>query len=75
MITKFCQIGNMELNEILRQLRKIKGVNQTQMAADLNVNPGTIAKYETGTRTPNVYMLKRLADYFGVSTDELLDRN
>lgn len=41
------------------------------MAKAINVTQGTIANWETGKRTPDLEMLKRIADYFDISLDEL----
>lgn len=35
---------------------------------------GSYAKYETGTNTPTVENILKLADLYGVSTDYLLGR-
>lgn len=58
----------------LAELRKEKGLSQAKAAADLGVDPSTVAKYETGDRVPDVFMLIKIADYFDVSTDYLLGR-
>ena len=59
-------------SEKLAELRKEKGLSQAGLAQELGVDPSTIAKYETGNRLPDVYMLARIAVYFDVSTDYLL---
>lgn len=43
------------------------------MAMDLNLNQNTISRYETGVREPSITELIRIADYFGVSVDYLLE--
>lgn len=58
----------------LRQLRKEHNLTQTDLAKALGVSPATIGNYEQGTRTPrNNETWQKLADYFGVSIDELID--
>ena len=59
--------------ENLKNLRKIKGITQTQFAAEFNISSGTIAMWETGKRMPDSETLKRIAQYFNVSIDYLLD--
>lgn len=58
----------------LQELRKAKGISQLKMAMDLNVNQNTISRYETGEREPGINELIRIADYFNVSVDYLLER-
>lgn len=44
------------------------------MAKQLNIGNSTISNYETGYSTPDSEMIKKIADFFGVSTDYLLGR-
>lgn len=57
----------------LKQLRKEKGMTQTQFASEFNIATGTIAMWETGKRTPDTETLKKIARFFNVSIDFLLD--
>ena len=57
----------------LKQLRKAKGITQTQFATEFNISAGTIAMWETGKRMPDTEMLRRIAQFFNVSIDYLLD--
>ena len=58
----------------LKQLRKQRGLSQLKLAMDLNMNQNTISRYETGEREADYATLIRLADYFDVSVDYLLER-
>lgn len=58
----------------LKQLRRAKGISQLKLAMDLNTNQNTISRYETGEREPGINELIKIADYFNVSTDYLLER-
>lgn len=44
------------------------------MAMDLNMSQNTISRYETGEREPSFAELIKIADYFNVSIDYILDR-
>ena len=44
------------------------------MATDLNTNQNTISRYETNEREPGIKELIKIADYFNVSLDYLLER-
>ena len=58
----------------LKEIRKSKGISQLKMAMDLNTNQNTISRYETGEREPGINELIKIADYFNVSIDYLLER-
>ena len=58
----------------LREIRKSRGIPQLKMAIDLNTNQNTISRYETGEREPGIYELIKIADYFNISVDYLLER-
>ena len=58
----------------LRELRKAKGISQLKLALDLNTSQNTISRYETGEREPGLVELIKIADYFNVSVDYLLER-
>lgn len=60
--------------ERLRELRLQKDVGQKEVGAILGVSDSSIRKYESGERTPDPNSLIKLADYFGVTTDDLLGR-
>ena len=57
----------------LKKLRKSKGLTQIQFALEFNISSGTIAMWETGKRMPDTEMLKKIAQYFNVTVDYLLD--
>ncbi len=58
----------------LKELRKSKKISQLKLAMDLNMNQNTISRYETGEREPGINELIKIADYFDVSIDYLLER-
>lgn len=58
----------------LKEIRKSKGISQLKLAMDLNMNQNTISRYETGEREPGLAELVKIADYFNVSIDYLLER-
>lgn len=58
----------------LKEIRKSKGITQLKMAMDLNTNQNTISRYETGEREPSILELIKIADYFNISVDYLLER-
>lgn len=60
--------------ENLKFLRITSGYSQRQLAAKLNLkNSGMLSHYENGKEFPNLELLNKIADFFGVSIEELLD--
>ena len=60
--------------ERLKILRKNKGLTQTQVADAVELGRQAYAYYEKGERAPSPETLCKLADFFGVTVDELLGR-
>lgn len=59
----------------LKEIREQHGISQRQAALGLNLSPTVYNRYENGTREPSAAMLLVIADYFGVTVDELLGRD
>lgn len=59
-------------SENLRRLRKAKDIKQEALAEAMNVSRQTVSKWENGTAMPDFKKLNALAEYFGVTMDELL---
>jgi len=64
----------MNFGKIISELRKQKNITQEEMAAELGVTATAVSKWENGYTLPDILMLCALADYFRVTTDELLGR-
>jgi len=64
----------MEFGDFLAKLRKEKGYYQKEVAAYLNVTVATISNYEKNVHAPDLDTLIKLADFYDVSTDYLLQR-
>ncbi|EGP4751900.1 helix-turn-helix domain-containing protein [Enterococcus faecium] len=63
-----------KLAENLTNLRKEKGLKQTDMALLLKINNRQYQRYESGDSDPKLDTLIALADYFDVSLDYLVGR-
>lgn len=59
----------------IKELRKSHGKSQVEIANELSVTKQTVSNWENNNIQPSVDMLVKIADYFGVSTDYLLERN
>ena len=62
------------MSAVLLGLRTNKGVTQEEAADNLGVSNKTISKWETGASLPETEYLTGIADYYGVSVDELFGR-
>lgn len=58
----------------LRDLREDNDLRQKDIAEILNVSQNTYSQYETGVIALTAEVLIKLADYYNVSVDYLLDR-
>ncbi len=58
----------------IRELREDHDLTQVYMAHYLNVNQRTYSRYENGERSVPLELLCRIADYYKVSVDYLLER-
>ena len=63
---------NLKTGAIIKKLRTENNVTQEALAAALGVTPQAISRWELGSGYPDIEFLPMLADFFGVSTDELL---
>lgn len=59
------------LKDRIIQLRKSKGLTQQKFAAAIHVTQAAVSQWETGRTTPDVQQLFIIADYFGVTVEEL----
>lgn len=60
---------------LIRKYRLDNNLTQEQLAAKLGVAKTTISMWESGDRKPDIFMLKKIANLFGITTDELLGIN
>ena len=62
----------MKFGENLKIAREAKGLTQQDLARQLYVTRQTVSRWETGTRYPDLYMAKRLAELLDTTVDALL---
>ena len=55
------------------RLRTDAGMTQASLAEVLNYSDKAVSKWERAESVPDVFMLKRIAEYFGVTIDYLLE--
>lgn len=60
--------------EIITVLRGEKGKKRQEVADALGISRASLEYYEKGKRKPDIEVLARFADYYGVSADYLIGR-
>jgi transcriptional regulator with XRE-family HTH domain len=64
----------MKLGSKLKQLREERGIYQKELATRIGVSTAVISGYENNNRIPSRETLNKIADFYGVTTDFLLNR-
>lgn len=59
-------------SQTMSALRKSRGLNQRQAAADLQISQALLSHYENGAREPGLEFVCRACEYYHVSADYLL---
>ena len=52
--------------------RKVNNLTQAELADKLNYSDKAVSKWERGESVPDLYILKKLADFYGVTIDTLI---
>ena len=65
---------NNTFGKILRELRIERRLSQRQLGEVFGVCNQTVSFWESGSREPDLDMVRKIAEYFDVSCDYLLDR-
>ncbi len=55
----------------LEEIRKMRGITQEQIAADLKVSRQTIGSLENGRYNPSILLAFKIARYFGMNVEEI----
>ena len=63
------------LGKTIARLRKSKGLTQAKFADMIHVTQGAISQWETGRTSPDVQQMFILADFFGITVEELSTGN
>ena len=61
------------IGDVIRSCRAKLGWTQEELGERLNVTKATVSKWETCQSSPDIEMLPKLGDLFGISMDELLE--
>lgn len=63
----------MKLGEIIKELLEQNNITQKQLAESLDISPSALGNYIQCRREPDYNTLLRIADFFHVTTDFLLN--
>ena len=66
-------VMEIDLKNTLRTLRRQKNVTQEDLANYLGITPQSVGKWERGEGYPDITLLPKIALYFGITVDELLN--
>lgn len=64
-----------DLSANLRALRARSDMSQEELAGALHVDRQTVGNWENGNNAPSFGLMVKIADYFGVTLDELVGRS
>ena len=67
-------VRKMSLGSVISKYRKELGITQESLAQQLEVTNQAVSKWESDQCCPDVMLLPRLADIFGITIDELFGR-
>ena len=57
---------------MLKTLRKKNRITQKELAEALHISQTSVSKYERGESEPDLEMVIKMADFFGVTIDEFV---
>ena len=57
---------------MLKKLRKQNRITQRSLAEALHISQTSVSKYERGESDPDLEMVIKMADFFGVTIDEFI---
>ena len=71
-IGKKGEVKNVKIENLLKEMREKRGLNQNELANILGLNMSTISAYERGIRKPSKKVLIKLSNLFEISLEYLL---
>lgn len=60
------------MNNILKKLRNESGLTQFQLAQEIGTSQNNISRWELGETEPSAYYLKKIAEFYKITTDYIL---
>ena len=59
----------------IKAIRLTNGLSQSQLAKETGIPQNTISWIESDKGIANIFQIVKLADYYGISVDELIGRD
>ena len=69
------EVRKITIDSNLKKLREENNMSQEMLARKLHIKRQTVSSYETGRSLPDIFILIKIADIFGITLDELVGRN
>lgn len=66
------EVSNLNIGKNISALRKERNMTQEDLAKALGVSAQAVSKWENENSCPDISLLTKIADLFGVTVDELL---
>ena len=63
----------MTIGDKIKELRKSRKLTQEQLAEYFGISSQAVSKWETGMSSPDIDMLPKIASFFNITIDELMD--
>ena len=67
------EIFKVNLGKRIAQIRKERGMSQSNLGAALNIDFQSVSRIETGKTNISAYTLSKIAKHLEISLDDLLD--
>ena len=65
-------MNSIEIGEYLSGLRKYYKITQGELASRLGVTRQSVSKWETGAAIPDIEILMKLSEIYGISINDIL---
>ena len=62
----------MDIGKNIKELRRRKQMTQLQLAERLGITAQAVSKWENGHSAPDISLLPKLSEMFGVTIEELI---
>lgn len=66
-------MDQVKIGNFLKELRKEKALTQEQLAEHFNVSSRTVSRWENGKNMPDISILVKLAEFYGIELREIID--
>ncbi|MDE7191657.1 MAG: helix-turn-helix domain-containing protein [Clostridia bacterium] len=64
----------LDYGEAFREQRELKGISRVELSKQIGTSHQNISRWESNKVLPNIDFCVQLADFYGISLDELVGR-